>query len=591
MKKNYLTLAAALFATATFAQTPISSRKSIVTREAAPSFLQTDKYVSLNDMQPAFGGRKVDQKLMQERRSLISGQNAIHKAPAEGLITEAPEGTPMNNVYEYAVGYLTFWGYVFQSASDGLASDVVVGNDGNIYFKNPISTISCDGWLKGHLNATQDSVIVDLPQPVYYQEGDDNYAELTAYAWKLNYDEEQSWFVKDSIDNRIAFAYKDGELEFYDNGNSIIGLTDETGEWYAYGDYYQYYTQENSTVEKPSDEAIANAEDYLLTYITDETDADNPVKDAATVKLIKDGGNIWLTDLTGEDDELYVKATANGNKYTITSNQYLGAPEGAGYHYYAAAEDYKNVYDEDSYEYYDSTYVVDKMDFAYDAEKETYTGDHLYLAINTGKISPYEEATFKAPVLSKYTELPGAPANPTISLYNDSYFSDYGYSWISFILPKFSTDGNYLIPTKLYYKLYTQVDGAVDEFTFFEDEYVKLGQEELTDVPYNFTDNYDIYVSGTTHTIYLYSTGFDKIGVQEYYLTDDGTKYESDIVWYDIAAAGIQNASVVENGKNISKTTYFDLSGRQVSQPQHGVFVKNVTYADGTTKAEKVVLK
>lgn len=593
MKKIYLTFAAALFATATFAQAPISQRKSIITREAAPSFLQTDKYVNLNNVQPALGGHKINKELLAERQSLISGKPALapSKAPDAGLITEAPAGTAIPNAYEYSIGYYTFWGYVFSTASDGKVAEVINGDDGYIYIKDPIVSLAAGAYLKGQLNETKDSVIVNLPQPVYYQQASGDYEELTGYAWKLNYDEEQGWYVADSVDNHIAFAYQDGQLLFFDNGNSIIGLTTEEGDWYGYGDYYKFFTQETATPEKPSDEAIANAEEYLITYIADETDPEKPTKDATTVKLIKDGGNVYLTDLTDEDDGLYVKAAANGDKFTVTSNQYLGAPEEAGFHYYAAAFGYKSVWDDYYEEYIDSTWIEDKMDFAYDAAKDVYTGDHIYLSVNTGKLSPSSEAAFKAPVLSKYKEIPGTPATPVISTYNDSYFASYGYSWIIFNLAKFSTDDNYLDPAKLYYKLYTDVEGEVSEYTFYEDEYTNLGQEEMTDVPYSFTDSYDIYVSGPTHTIYLYSTGFDKIGVQQYYIATDGTKYESEIGWYDIAAAGIQEASVVENGKNISKTTYYDLSGRQVSKPQNGVFVKNITYADGTTKAQKVVLK
>lgn len=43
--------------------------------------------------------------------------------------------------------------------------------------------------------------------------------------------------------------------------------------------------------------------------------------------------------------------------------------------------------------------------------------------------------------------------------------------------------------------------------------------------------------------------------------------------------------------KKLTSLTYYDLSGRKVSNPQHGVYVKKLVYADGTSRTEKVTIR
>lgn len=51
---------------------------------------------------------------------------------------------------------------------------------------------------------------------------------------------------------------------------------------------------------------------------------------------------------------------------------------------------------------------------------------------------------------------------------------------------------------------------------------------------------------------------------------------------------GIDNATA---SKELKSVQYYDLSGRSVSKPANGVFVKKQVYGDGTTNVEKVILK
>lgn len=62
-------------------------------------------------------------------------------------------------------------------------------------------------------------------------------------------------------------------------------------------------------------------------------------------------------------------------------------------------------------------------------------------------------------------------------------------------------------------------------------------------------------------------------------------EYYSNHVW--TVVAGINNA--VSDNKNVKSTSYFDLSGRSVETPANGLFIKKVTYTDGSVKSVKVM--
>lgn len=72
----------------------------------------------------------------------------------------------------------------------------------------------------------------------------------------------------------------------------------------------------------------------------------------------------------------------------------------------------------------------------------------------------------------------------------------------------------------------------------------------------------------------------------EYKFKADGSRVTVNYIYTD--PAGI-NANVAD--KKLNSVAYYDLSGRRVSAPKNGVYVKKMTYADGTVLTNKVSLK
>ena len=112
----------------------------------------------------------------------------------------------------------------------------------------------------------------------------------------------------------------------------------------------------------------------------------------------------------------------------------------------------------------------------------------------------------------------------------------------------------------------------------------------MTDVPMNFTDYNDFMVSGQMHTVYFFLQGITSVGVQEVY--KDGDKaYKSNLMSYTVnedgTLTGIDRNIVNKGEANVKSVSYTDLSGRTISQPQHGIYLKTVKFADGSQKTMK----
>ena len=155
------------------------------------------------------------------------------------------------------------------------------------------------------------------------------------------------------------------------------------------------------------------------------------------------------------------------------------------------------------------------------------------------------------------------------------------------IIPAKDVDGNDIFAALLSYQLLIDRNGEQSVYEFTTDDYFFL-EENMTVVPYNFTDYYDIDVAGKQ--VYIYGDDIDEwnaIGVKSIYTVGDKSREtrESEIFWYQLkptAITSIDNNDVVE-------TNYYDLQGRKVTTNATGLLIKQMRMQDGTTKSIKVL--
>jgi hypothetical protein len=174
------------------------------------------------------------------------------------------------------------------------------------------------------------------------------------------------------------------------------------------------------------------------------------------------------------------------------------------------------------------------------------------------------------------------PATPTITEFTED---DYGH-YVKMTIPAKDVDGNDIFAALLSYQLLVDRNGEQSVYEFTTDNYEFI-EENMTVVPYNFTDYYDIDVAGKQVYIYGDIDEWSAIGVKSIYTVGDKSREtrESEIFWYQLKPTAISEV----NTNNVVETNYYDLQGRKVDANATGLLIKQMRMQDGTTRAVKVM--
>lgn len=175
------------------------------------------------------------------------------------------------------------------------------------------------------------------------------------------------------------------------------------------------------------------------------------------------------------------------------------------------------------------------------------------------------------------------PATPTITNFTEDNYGHY----LEMTIPTTDVDGNEIFASLLSYQILVDRGGEQSVYEFTTDAYEFL-EENMTVVPYNFTDYYDIDVAGKQ--VYIYGDDIDQwtaIGVKSIYTVGDKSREsrESEIFWYPLSTTAIDAIST----SNVAETTYYDLQGRKAGASTRGLLIKQSRLSDGTIKVEKVM--
>lgn len=186
------------------------------------------------------------------------------------------------------------------------------------------------------------------------------------------------------------------------------------------------------------------------------------------------------------------------------------------------------------------SYYVNTFTGNVDANVITFDGNWaLYSPTGGALFGIYEANTtitlndgseFAIPVIPDVAAVPADPAVYQLGAYNASK----GYGYVALDIPTTDADGNLIKESKLYYQLYSDIEHDVQPIVFTPDLYENL-TEDMTEIPYTFTDKYDFDVSGAYKLVFLnYDfSDYNRIGVKSIYKGGDAVN-ETEIQWYDI---------------------------------------------------------
>ena len=472
-------------------------------------------------------------------------------------IFETPDGT-VKSYYRisatYQADFSTGEFLIYPATDYGVIGQVVEGSDGFVYFKNPIAALPSGSYMKGEKKG--DEIVFTLPQPIYYMDG----LLLNIDRLKLTSGIFGDDFFPDTENHEIRYKINaDGTYsQVQEEGICLGAVYADDDSWAFLGDVAnEYMPMTDTPVTLPDGLEV---KDYAVTA----------ANGARLCKVAISGSDIYLGGLRDAIPDAWCKGTLEGGKATFAPYQYMAPSEEDSHYVYFTAGAWDPAQED----------VVEAQSLVFDWDEAAATltaaNPTDCLVINAGKDCIYWLEYFENPAIKPFELKPATPANPTVEFEDNSEWDEISYLYVN--MPVLDTEGNMLDTKCMTYCLY--MDG--EKFTFYPDEYEML-EEEITDLPYDFTDDYDIYVSGPRHTIAIYSTGFDQLGVQVSY-TVDGVTNKSAIVY-----VGEDSVAEIE-GKTRQSVEYFDLTGRRVSKPE-GFVIKRSVYTDGTVKTAKTVLK
>lgn len=485
---------------------------------------------------------------------------------AEQPITGQPAGTLHANQYKWAKGFYPFYGTPMYDEYDGFTSQYVVAGDGSVYLYSPFAAYDTHTWLKME-PAEGDTLVVNTPQLIYQEEYK---GELYSYyaATMVGNNQDKDYTVKEP--GQVKFVLRNDTL--YKTGTDVLGLVSASGGWTGFGDdSICVHPVGLDMVQLPAGAVLA---DYVL---TSHTSASEVVESVVRMAFV--GDEAYLTPSASKPDA-WVKGSVVDGKVTFAGLQYLGVDATTDMHTFFSPVEYKLVEDP-KLGLYDSIYTKESMVFVGNSDMTSLTCSDLSYFVNLGKYSINIQDFIKQPSLDVYVPSTANPQNPVITDYRP-YDDMYGYGGIMVEMQKLDVEGKLMKASNLFYNVF--FDDQL--FTFTTDVYSRI-PADMTDVPIDFNDEYDFYRnSATSHTVYFYFGNFNKISFQMVYRDGDDVR-RSDMVSYYPNGNGIGGASA--DSRDIIKETFTDLSGRSMSAPSHGVYVKTTWLGDGTRRSVKVI--
>jgi hypothetical protein len=502
---------------------------------------------------------------------MMSFDKAVTTGALRAKAAVTPEGTPQDYIFS---------DYYYS----GVPVSVSFSEDGaSVYFSNMFPYIFDDeqAWVKGIVSTDGTNVTISTEAAIAQMETSEGVFDV--YPMELIVDEELN---VTGVKELVFAKTEEGRIyveDDYEEPVRWIGLCalDEAGAFLGMFDYtriisYDPYTGPTEVVELPEG---AQPEDYL--YICYVGSLFGAYQDIQGGQVYVDGNDVYMNLLTC-GYEAWVKGTKDGNTVTFPGGQFVDL--GAFLTFQPFYTD--DTTDEEGYLY---TYPCDYV-MTFDPESKNYVaaeieGKDLYCGLNSpdGGLSGYSfDYTVGKPI-----EGAAVPSDPyDLVLDYDDYYGQYV---LSYFLDPFDVDGRILNTNNLAYYIYLD-----DEIYTLTPEVFSRLTEEITLIPYGFSDNWDI----SNGLIYVAEDLLTSMGVQAVYTADGETNY-SNVACVDLEGNeytlpapqlnpdGISNVNV----KKVTSVEFYDAEGRKLDAAQKGVNVVKMVAADGSVKTVKMYKK
>lgn len=525
--------------------------------------------------------------LLKEKCSSLKG-TATRSAQSPGEVIYEVEGAvmPMDLVTD---GFYVYADVEYYSDMH-TTTEFVFGNDGYVYIKDFMAMLPFGSYIKGEVDPETFDMKFSFPQTIDNDE-DEEWMDISLF-YENGFPEDMPIPVEEE-NNFITFVYGD------DGSISMKPLPEGCFIGVALQPYEMWVGMAQtaaSLVEPTDDREIVTIPDGVtgkkysyITYGNGQYDLSRTPDFGYRVEVAVDGDDVYFKGLSMDDASICFKGKLEGDKIMVPNNQFLGVlasvyetsvmfghPDKNAYGGYALyPEDTVMILD------YDESNGIIKV-----ADPEMVM--FFNLTPNSNPNGIYYLQMFENLELIYQPDASGAPLDPWGLDYSDGGNS---LSTFDFNLPLINEDGVLLERDNMYYNIY--MDGELWPLTAEE---FKI-PETLEDVPYLYKSNQIVSSKiNIFHELGFHVQGFDTLGVQCFNVFD-GVTYAGSLATLDIAtgevtytAGGSAVAEMPAEGKVVD-TEYFDLTGKRVANPAHGVFVKRTLMEDGSVKVMKEIAK
>ena len=475
--------------------------------------------------------------------TIAQAQSDIISAQPEGLIKTFDLSTTQvyqRNQYEFS----------------GIKMDLVYQGDTTVYFPDIVTAFGFGTYVRGQVSG--DTILIKSGQHVFHQDPVYNYMELDLYA--------QPCLKNGSTANVLGDEY----IKFLRNADGSLSSIGDTGIAYVdqYGDLIGYNTD---YLFRPfdllTDSVVAPIDISDSACCMSYTDNfGNPIYRLVNLRFASDG--VYLQGVSEQRaPQSWIHGTWDNDKLVFASRQYQGVAEVSFLDFiYGGTQDYSQ-----SLGYRLDSAIV----FDYDDGSKAFTTSQSLLETYGDKILI---SSYDAPTLTPYTPHEAVPQKPGMLGYSD-YYASSGFDVIRFNIAPVDENGNYITPDSITWRLIK--DG--EPYTFTTDKYHQLSQDQQV-FNWGFADNIDIVFEACgLYNIWFYDA-WNELQLECTY-TYNGHAHTA--ISDKMVSTGI---SLVNSApKSVSSVSYTDLAGRTTNADATGILIKKTTFADGSTKVEKII--
>ncbi len=525
--------------------------------------------------------KESQQDILNLQTEPLKLQSVMNATPAKELavdpiITEAPAGTAVN-YSRNAIGYTLVYGmYLMFTEQLDQAGQIIDGDDGFVYIKNPISALTYNAYFKGTREG--DRIRVDLPQIIYEEPSTKEEGKMVSFYDRIldaQFDDEGNrYFVPaeqqtlyynvsgNEISLDLGYTAEKGEDGTYPYPDKVVGITTEDGTWAYYSDCWQEWTKLDQDMQKMPEGLTTEKWGFFHNGIAEYVD------------LAIDGDYVYVTNMYSELPNAVIKGRIEGDKVIFESGAYIG--DYVSYYIYQMMC-YMN---EGNPELRESL----TMDFDRENNVIAATDPNDIILFNTSLNRVYALTNFQNPRFV----LPGEITDPTpmTPKFNEfmDFYDTYGYAYLVFDIFSYNDKYEIFNPDDMWYHLI--LDGIVE--TIVPEDYIML-PEEMTNIPFNFKDSYDIHIEGSKRTFCIYAQGIGTAGIQLFH-EYGGKVYASEIMTYDVDNGEVSTGvSAPESIREVVSTEWYNLQGQRVMNPGQGIYICKTNFADGTSNTMKFV--